>query len=458
MRRREQLAAIGRRYRQTVVVAAAVGAVTGLAVSFYEEIVVQILLAAVLDAPLWVGALAPLAGLLVAAVVVQWAGGASTETTDAYIRNYHDPEHDLDHRPLLGRLAGSVATIGSGGAMGLEGPSVYIGAGIGSVLQQRFARLFRLDHPKLLMVAGAAAGVAAIFKTPATGAIFALEVPYQDDIARRMLLPSLVAAASGYLVFVTIEGTDRLLPVTGAPPFDLRDLGGAIVVGIGAGLLARGFAKLIREAKTLARRTHPFLRALVGGAALAALFVACRFALGESLTLGPGFEAVEWALDPSRGAGLVLALLALRCVATATTVAGGGAGGLFVPLVVAGALFGRAVGGIFQALDTTLFLVLGVAAFLGAGYRVPLAAVMFVAESTGRPGFVVPGLIAAVAAELVMGRSSVTVYQVAASDEPEAPTEVLDLPADELDAPAAGLEASTDDPPDDPPDELEEPQ
>jgi CIC family chloride channel protein len=56
-------------------------------------------------------------------------------------------------------------------------------------------------------------------------------------------------------------------------------------------------------------------------------------------------------------------------------------------------------------------VVVGVAAFLGAGYRVPLAAVMFVAETTGRPGFIVPGVIAAVAAELVMGSASVTRYQ-----------------------------------------------
>ncbi len=88
-------------------------------------------------------------------------------------------------------------------------------------------------------------------------------------------------------------------------------------------------------------------------------------------------------------------------------------GGLFIPLVVAGALVGRAVGGAVDALDTSLFVVVGMAAFLGAGYRVPLAAVMFVAETTGRPGFVVPGLLAAVAAELVMGRSSITTYQVA---------------------------------------------
>ena len=107
----------------------------------------------------------------------------------------------------------------------------------------------------------------------------------------------------------------------------------------------------------------------------------------------------------------MLLVLVLRCAATTATVGGGGAGGLFIPLVVGGALTGRVIGGAVQSLNTTLFVVIGVAAFLGAGYRVPLAAVMFVAETTGRPGFVVPGLLAAVAAELTMGRSSITAYQ-----------------------------------------------
>ena len=73
---------------------------------------------------------------------------------------------------------------------------------------------------------------------------------------------------------------------------------------------------------------------------------------------------------------------------------------------------GALVGNVVNPGDLDLFIVIGVAAFLGAGYRVPLAAVMFVAETTGRPSFVVPGLIAAVAAELLMGRSSVTEYQL----------------------------------------------
>lgn len=98
---------------------------------------------------------------------------------------------------------------------------------------------------------------------------------------------------------------------------------------------------------------------------------------------------------------------------TAAAIAGGAVGGLFIPLVIQGAFVGRAVGGIFDPGNATLFPVVGMAAFLGAGYRVPLASVVFVAEFTGRPGFVVPGLIAAVVAQLVMGRTSISPYQVA---------------------------------------------
>ncbi len=84
---------------------------------------------------------------------------------------------------------------------------------------------------------------------------------------------------------------------------------------------------------------------------------------------------------------------------------------MFIPLVVAGALTGSIIGGAIDHGDLSLFIVIGVAACLGAGYRVPLAAVMFVAETTGRPSFIVPGLLAAVAAELMMGGSSITTYQ-----------------------------------------------
>jgi hypothetical protein len=131
----------------------------------------------------------------------------------------------------------------------------------------------------------------------------------------------------------------------------------------------------------------------------------------RSLSLGPGYRAVQWALDPRRSVAAVAGLATIRAVATAASVAAGGAGGLFIPLAVQGALTGRLIGFAVGGGNESLFVVLGIAAFLGAGYRVPLAGVMFVAEATGRPGFVVPGLLAAVVAQLVMGTASVSSYQ-----------------------------------------------
>jgi chloride channel protein, CIC family len=157
---------------------------------------------------------------------------------------------------------------------------------------------------------------------------------------------------------------------------------------------------------------------LASGLGLAALFAATRGMTGESLAIESGYDVVGWALEPGHGLWIITAVLVLRSAATALTVAGGGVGGLFIPLVVAGALMGRLVGGVVNELDITLFVVIGIAAFLGAGYRVPLASVMFVAETTGRPSIVVPGLFAAVAAELMMGPVSITEYQRRPGPEP----------------------------------------
>src|SRR5947209_9312691 len=353
--------------------------------------------------------------LILAALALRFlANGATPATSDEYIRNFHDRERRLDERPVLGRIAASIATLGLGGAMGYEGPSIYMGAAIGSAIQRRMSRFFSRDDAKLLLVAGAAAGVAAIFKAPATGAVFALEVPFQDDVARRMLLPALSAAAVSYIAFVSFNGTTPLLPVRGAPPFDLRDLGGAAVLGLMCGVGARGFALMLRSGKDVAAKVNPTARIVVAGVALAGLYAASQAVANEGLTLGPGYRTVDWALDPRHGLDLVVGVFFLRAAATTVTVAGGGAGGLFIPLVIQGVLVGRAVGGLFGLPDSSLFPVIGIAAFLGAGYRVPLAAVMFVAETTGRPGFVVPGLIAAAVAQLAMGRASVSPFQMAA--------------------------------------------
>jgi CIC family chloride channel protein len=402
------------RAHQTLLLAAVTGVATGLVVAAFERLTAEGLLEALLDLPLWVQALAPTVGLLLAAGALRLAGPhTSPATSDEYIRVFHDPGATLSLRLVPFRMLAAIATLGTGSPMGYEGPSLYAGAGIGSALQRRWPRRFRMEDGKVLLVAGAAAGVAAIFKAPVTGLVFALEVPYQEDLARRMLLPAAIGAATSYVTFAAIAGTNPILPVAGQPPFNLVDLGGAAVVGLVAGLLARAFIALIHVAKGLSGRGPAALRAVVGGLVLGATVLLANALDDSSLALGPGYHALAWALDPRHALLAIVALGTLRVVGTAATVAGGGTGGLFIPLVIQGALVGRFVGGAFEVETSSLFPVIGMAAFLGAGYRVPLAAVVFVAEFTGRPGFVVPGLIAAVMAQLVMGTQSLSPYQVA---------------------------------------------
>lgn len=402
---------VGREHR-TVAIAAVTGAVAGLLVALFDRLVAAGWFERIVEAPLAVQVCAPLVGLALAAVAVRVLGGDGTSATaDEYIRNFHERDRRMPLRPVWSRLLASACTLGTGCPMGFEGPSIYIGAAVGTTFQHRLSRWFSRDEAKVLVVAGAAAGVAAIFKAPATGALFAMEVPFQADLARRMLLPSLFSAAAGYLVFVAINGTEPLFPIDGTPVLGFRDLAAAAAIGLLAGLGARGFAYLVRLAKERSAAAHPALRVAIGGVAIGALILTSRGLTGETLALGPGYRTITWAFQPDHAVGLVLGMLVVRGAATVAAVGGGGVGGLFIPLAIEGALLGRSVGGAMGVPESTLFPVLGVAAFLGAGYRVPLAAVMFVAESTGKPGFVVPGLIAAAAAQLTMGSRSVSPYQ-----------------------------------------------
>jgi CIC family chloride channel protein len=438
LERRAELTHLARRTWEVVLLAAVVGILTGGAVSALDTVILGIEEKAV-ELPLWLVAGLPAVGLVLAALLLRYIGGGiSPSTADEYLRAFHDSRHPLPGRPFVARTMASIATLGLGGPMGLEGPSIYAGTTIGSWIRNLTGRLQSARDRRVLLAAGAAAGVAAIFKAPATGAIFALEVPYQDDFARHLLLPSLVGAATGYLTFAAFEGTEPLFLVSEGVPFNYPDLVAAIGLGILAALGARFFARGLRWAKKRSETTSPWARVLVAGALLAAFVVISDWATGQPLSFGPGYAAIQWALDPSRALWAVAVLLAVRCLGTVTVVGGGGVGGLFVPLVVGGALTGRLVGGMVHAVDESLFTVVGVAAFLGAGYRVPLAAVMFVAETTGQPGFVVPGLLAAVAAELVMGTSSVTAYQMAPQRTPS--------PADKkLAADASDAKAGPDD-------------
>lgn len=402
------------RLPRIVVASAVLGVLVGVVVAGFDYLTVEVLLERVVHQPLWFKAAAPAAGLVAAGLILRYLGpNATPSTSDEYVRAFHERTPDIPLRLLPAKLLAGVATIGSGGSLGLEGPAIYTGATIGQQLQNAFSRFFRRDEAKILLTAGAAAGVAAIFRTPATGVMFALEAPYRDDVARRALLPALLASAAGFLVFAALLGTGSVFPSLGSTDrqIDVADLLGGAVIGLVAGLAARGYASLVRQAKSHATELPILHRLAAAGLILGGLVVAGDAIFGEAITLGPGFEAVGWLLEDDRSLGLIAGLFVFQLAATLTTIGGGGTGGLFIPLAVQGIIMGSFIGEVLGEQQTSLYPTLGLAAFLGAGYRAPIAAVMFVAESTGASPYVVPALIAAAMSQLVAGRSSVASYQ-----------------------------------------------
>jgi CIC family chloride channel protein len=400
---------LAQRLHVVLVLSVVVGCLTGASVAGFEHVVRGVAFDELLRLPIvWVAAF-PFAGLIVAGLTVRHLGDGDAATTDAYVRSYHDRGGELRLRRLPARLLACAATLGSGGALGYEGPAILVGGSLGSFAERRFTSRFTQDDAKVLMVAGAAAGIAAVFKAPLTGIVFALEVPYTQDIARRALLPALVAAGTSYLTFVAFLGTSPVLSVGGASPFDMRDLLGGIAVGVMCGALARLGARAMLVAKS--RRVRALVRVPFAGVSLFALALISNQVYDEPLTLGSGYAAISWAQSHETALALLVGLFLIRYAATWLTMAGGGVGGLFIPLVTQGALAGQIVQAIVHAKNPGLFLTVGIAAFLGGGYRTPLAGVAFVAEATGQPGFVVPALLAAAASQLAMGRWSFSPYQ-----------------------------------------------
>ncbi len=399
------------------------GAVVGLVVAIFEWITIELIAHELEESSLVVLAFAPMVGLSLAWLVLRYLGGGITNSTsDEYIRAFHARSPELRLRDVPVRLLSGAATIGFGGAVGLEGPSIYAGAASGLAIQKRFSSWLGPGGAQMLLTAGAAAGVSAVFQAPATGVVFALEAPYRDDIAHRALLPSLLASAAGYITFLSVPFVHPAagLNLAYEQNIEAGELFGAVLIGLGAGLGGRFFARAIRVAKGQAKARPVGVRILVGGGLLGALVVVSDRIFHEPLTLGSGTAIIEW-VESTEGLEaslwLLLALFALRALATIVTVGAGGTGGLFIPLAVLGVLFGRVVaeGLDLAGLDDSrsrIWPLLGLAAFLAAGYRTPLAAVVFVAEWTRGGPAVVPALVAAAVSQVVAGSASVSTGQV----------------------------------------------
>lgn len=393
--------------------ATVVGVLTGVVVIGIEHVVEDIL-HEVQETEPWVIAVVLVLGALLAALFARYLGGRSSSTTETYVERFHEEDPPLEPKHAPGRLAASVSSLGSGAPLGMEGPAVYSGAVI-ATLFRRFPWTHFISASALL-AAGAAAGVAAVFKAPVAGAVFALEVPFRDRMAGERILPALFGSAAGYLTLTALEGMEAELGV-GAIEVTFGRAMGSLLLGAIVGLVARAIIELIRLAERYADKGSPWVRGLAAGAGLAGLFALGRGLTGENVAITSGFPVVDWALEPDHAIWLLIAVLVIRTLGTSVAIGGGGAGGLFVPLIATGAIVGRIFADVGNVDDLTVYVLVGGATMLGAGYAAPLTGVIIIAELTGQPGLIVPSLMATTIALLTVGNRSVSHAQRLGSDE-----------------------------------------
>lgn len=388
--------------------AAAIGVVTGLVVLALEHAVDDVI-HELFEAEVWVPAVALFGGAIVTAVLIRYAGGRSTASTDVYVEEFHhaEPEMKLAHVP--GRLVAAFTTLASGAPLGLEGPAVYTGSAVATLVHRHWSAL-RGEAYHVLLVAGSAAGIAAVFKAPAAGAIFAMEVPFRGRFAGERVLPAIVGSAAGYLTMASVDGVKPELEV---PLIELtfgRAMSSA-VLGLAIGLAALIVIKLVTTAEHAIQRWGAPVRAVLAGGVLAGIYALGRGMTDEPIALASGNAVIDWAIEPEHGIWLMIGVFALRAIGPAVAIAGGGVGGLFIPLMAAGAVVGRLFADAVNAEELALYVTVGAASMLGAGYAVPLTAAVFAAEYSGQATVIVPALIAIAVSRLMVGNRSVSPAQ-----------------------------------------------
>ncbi len=354
----------------------------------------------------WLLLLMPAFGGLVSGWLVErLAPETAGAGTDAAIWAFHRHAGRIRARVPLVKAITSAITLGSGGSGGREGPIVQIGAGLGSLVARR---LDLPDHERrLLLLAGMGAGVAALFKAPLAGALFAGEVLYHDEeLEHEALLPATVAAVVAYSIFATVNGWQPLFrtpPLAFARPLDLLGyviLG--VVVAAGAWLYVRCFhAAQDRFARGRLPRA---LRPAVGGLLTGLIGLALPAALGG------GYGQIQRCLDRDPGVtlGFCLALALLKILATACSIGSGGSGGVFGPAMVIGGSLGYACGLVCHQVglvtDPRAMVLVGMAGFFGGAAHVPLSTLIMVSEMTGDYHLLVPCMLTVTVAVVLLRR------------------------------------------------------
>jgi chloride channel protein, CIC family len=401
--------------RKWLVIAPIIGAVTGLAITGIAIVILGKIWPPVLRYYLghhWAIVPGLVLGCVLAGLIMQlFTPDPDEHSTEEVIRSYHEHRGDIDMRPFFPKLLAAVATVGLGGSAALEGPSIYGGGAIGSWLWAHLRRFRLTDRDRrIMLISGAAAGMSAVFRAPLTGIVFALEMPYRDDLAHEALVPSLISSVVAYVTLTSFLGAQPLFDFVGSTSFTRRDLYWSALLGLLIGLIAMVFVVTFRRTRTFfVRLPAPhWVKLGVGGLLTGLCGVAfLHFYPGNLVPLGANYEAVGMVLNQHHSSAELIIFGVLKLAATLFTLGAGGVSAMFVPLFLTGGGFGTAFAqSIAHSPAVGLYAAVGMASFLSAGYKTPLAAAVFVAEATGAHAFIIPALIGAAVAYAVSGDAS----------------------------------------------------
>jgi len=343
-----------------------------------------------------------LGGLISGLLVYGFAPEAEGHGTDTAVRAFHRSGGFIRTRVPGLKMLASAITIGSGGSAGREGPIALIAAGIGSI----YATLTRRsdDERRILVLAGMAAGLSAIFRSPIGTALFAIEVLYGGlEFEAGALLYTMLASVVAYAVNGVFVGWESLFQVPrGLGVSSLASYGWYSVLGVAAGVVAAFLPNVfygLRDAfHALPLPSH--VKPAIGGLGVGLL------ALMLPQVLGGGYGWIQEAIDGRLVGSLLLLLLVAKLLAFSLTVSSGGSGGVFAPSLYVGAMLGGYFAQ-FTGEPQAALAVVGMAAVFGGAARVPIAALLMVSEMTGGYQMLVPAGLAVMLSYLVQSTLSV---------------------------------------------------
>ena len=344
-----------------------------------------------------------LGGLISGYIVFKWAPEAEGHGTDAAIESFHQGRGLIRARVPIVKTISSAITIGTGGSAGREGPIAQIGAGFGSFLATKL-KLSDRDR-RIMLAAGMAGGVGAIFRAPLAGALFAGEILYRDgDIESDVVVPAAISSIVSYSVYSLFMPADAaFLPLFGnGLHYQMSSLSEllpmalmSIVLVLAAVIYIRtfyGLHKFSKKITAVPNYVKPAIGAVLAGLVGVGLHLA--FDQGDSramlAVLSTGYGSLQTALeDPAKlGIGALLLIAGGKVLTTSLTISTGGSGGVFGPSMVIGGCVGGALGLWFQDLfgiqtPPGAYAIIGMAGFFAGAAHAPISTIIMVSEMTG---------------------------------------------------------------------------